>query len=46
VSLAPDAPATIVRVAGKPGDACGWRLESFTPARGFVGAVVVEQSLQ
>ena len=46
VSLAPDAPATIVRVAGTPGDACGWRLGSFTPARGFVGAVVVEQSLQ
>jgi len=46
VSLAPDAPATIVRVADKPGDACGWRLASFTPARGFVGAVVVEQSLQ
>jgi 4'-phosphopantetheinyl transferase len=46
VSLAPDAPATIVRVAGTPGDACGWRLGSFTPARGFVGAVVVEQSPQ
>jgi 4'-phosphopantetheinyl transferase len=46
VSLVPDAPATIVRVADTPGDACGWRLASFTPAPGFVGAVVVEQSLQ
>jgi len=46
VSLAPGAPATIVRVADTPGDACGWRLASFTPARGFVGAVVVEQWLQ
>jgi 4'-phosphopantetheinyl transferase len=46
VSLAPGAPAAIVRVADTPGDACGWRLESFTPALGFVSAVVVEQSLQ
>jgi len=46
VSLAPGAPATIVCVADTPGDACGWRLASFTPAHGFVGAVVVEQWLQ
>ena len=43
VSLAPGAPATIVCVADTPGDGCGWRLASFTPAHGFVGAVVVEQ---
>jgi 4'-phosphopantetheinyl transferase len=42
VSLAPGEPARILRVADTPGDACGWRLESFVPAPGFVGALVTE----
>lgn len=44
VSLAPDEPAKILRVGGDtPGERCGWRLESFTPAPGFIGAVVTER---
>jgi len=42
VSLAPSEPATILRVEQTSGDECGWRLASFSPAPGFVGAVVVE----
>ena len=41
VSLAPGEPAAILRVEDTPGDRCGWRLESLSPAPGFVGAVVV-----
>jgi 4'-phosphopantetheinyl transferase len=40
VSLAPREPATILRVDSTPGDRCGWRLISFSPAPGFVAAVV------
>lgn len=43
VSLAPDEPARILRVGDTPGERCGWRLDSFSPARGFVGAVVTER---
>jgi 4'-phosphopantetheinyl transferase len=42
VSLAPGEPAAILRVGDVPGDRCGWRLTSFSPAPGFVSAVVVE----
>jgi 4'-phosphopantetheinyl transferase len=43
VSLAPDEPATILRVEGVPGDQCPWRIESFSPTPGFVAAVVAER---
>ena len=42
VSLAPGEPARILRVGHTPGADCGWRLASFSPAPGFVGAVVAE----
>ncbi len=42
VSLAPGDPARILRVDETPGDGCGWRMESFSPAPGFVAAVVTE----
>jgi 4'-phosphopantetheinyl transferase len=42
VSLAPGEPARIRRVESTSGDDCGWRMESFSPAPGFVGAVVIE----
>jgi len=42
VSLAPDEPARILRVENKSGDECAWRLEAFSPAPGFVAAVVIE----
>ena len=42
VSLAPGEPARILRVNDIPGDSCGWRLESFSPAEGFVLAIVTE----
>jgi 4'-phosphopantetheinyl transferase len=42
VSLAPGEPARILRVEGKSGDHCGWCLDSFSPAPGFVAAVVTE----
>ena len=41
VSLAPGEPAQILRVEDAPGDRCGWRLESWSPAPGFVAAVVI-----
>jgi len=43
VSLGPDEPARILRVGTTPGDRCGWRLWSFVPAPGFVGALVVAE---
>jgi 4'-phosphopantetheinyl transferase len=43
VSLAPGQPARILRVDDTPGDRCGWRMESFSPATGFVAAVVTEK---
>jgi len=42
VSLAPGEPAKILRVQDTPGDECGWCLSSFSPAPGFVAAVVSE----
>jgi 4'-phosphopantetheinyl transferase len=42
VSLAPGAPAELLRVEAVPGDDRGWRLASFFPAAGFVAAVVAE----
>ncbi len=41
VSLAPGEPAEILRVETTPGDCCGWRMESLSPAPGFVAAVVL-----
>jgi len=41
VSLTPGEPAQILRVEDTPGDRCGWRLESWSPAPGFVAAVVM-----
>jgi len=43
VSLAPGAPAELLRVEPVPGDDRGWRLTSFFPAPGFVAAVVAEE---
>ncbi|MGH8689268.1 MAG: 4'-phosphopantetheinyl transferase family protein [Burkholderiales bacterium] len=40
VSLAPGEPARILRVGRTPGDGCGWRLRSFVPVPGLIGAVV------
>jgi 4'-phosphopantetheinyl transferase len=39
VSLAPGEPAQILRVDSTLGDACGWRLDSFSPLPGFIAAV-------
>jgi 4'-phosphopantetheinyl transferase len=41
VSLTPGEPAKILRVEDTPGDSCGWRMESLSPAPGFVAAVVI-----
>ena len=43
VSLAPGAPAELLRVEPVPGDDRSWRLASFCPAPGFVAAVVAEE---
>jgi 4'-phosphopantetheinyl transferase len=43
VSLAPGEPAKILRVEGTSGDDCGWCMESFSPAPGFVAAVASER---
>lgn len=40
VSLTPGTPAEILRVGTTPGDRCGWRMDGFSPAPGFVAAVV------
>jgi 4'-phosphopantetheinyl transferase len=42
VSLARGAPAELLRVQPVPGDDRGWRLATFSPAPGFVAAVVAE----
>ena len=42
VSLAPNEPVKILRIEGIAGDDSGWHLSSFSPARGFIGAVVTE----
>src|SRR5947199_1461088 len=41
VSLTPGEPAEILRVEAMSGDCCGWRMESLSPAPGFVAAVVI-----
>jgi 4'-phosphopantetheinyl transferase len=43
VSLEPGKPAEILRVGTSPGSSCGWRLQSFGPARGFIAALVHQQ---
>jgi 4'-phosphopantetheinyl transferase len=42
VSLAPGEPARILRVGSRAGEHCGWRVQSFSPAPGFVAAIVIE----
>jgi 4'-phosphopantetheinyl transferase len=42
VSLASDMPAQILRVENRSGRECGWCLASFTPAPGFIAAVVTQ----
>jgi 4'-phosphopantetheinyl transferase len=42
VSLAPDEPPMILRVGTTPGEECDWRMASFSPALGYVAAVVTE----
>lgn len=42
VSLAPGEPAKILRVGGRAGEHCGWRLQGFAPAPGFVAGIVIE----
>ena len=42
VSLAPNEPAKILRVENRPGECCGWSMETFVPMPGFVAAVVTE----
>jgi len=41
VTLTPGEPERILRVGDIPGDRCGWALHAFSPAPGFVAAVVV-----
>ena len=43
VTLTPGTPAEILRVGTVRGATCGWRLQSFTPAQGFVAALVRER---
>lgn len=43
VSLTPEEPARIYRVGMSNGTDCGWRLHSFRPGPGFVGAIVVQE---
>jgi 4'-phosphopantetheinyl transferase len=42
VSLAPNEPPKILRVENRVGEDCGWSVDSFFPAPGFVAAVVTE----
>ena len=44
VSLTPGEPSKILRVEDRPGDECGWCMESFFPVPGFVAAVVTERA--
>lgn len=43
VSLAPGEPAKLLRVEDTPGADCGWSLESFSPAAGYVAAIAAQQ---
>lgn len=42
VSLAPGDPVNILRVEDKRGNDCGWHLDAFCPAPGYVAAIVTE----
>ena len=42
VSLAPGEPARVLRVENTADGMCGWQVESFIPAPGYVAAVVAE----
>lgn len=42
VSLAPGEPPAVLRIADTPGDG-GWRLHSFSPCPGFVGAAAIHR---
>ena len=42
VSFSPGEPAKILRIKDMPGSECGWCMDSFSPAPGFVAAVVIE----
>lgn len=44
VSLAPGQPARFLRVGDMAGGECGWRLESFIPAPGYVAALVTRMA--
>lgn len=44
VSLAPGEPARILRFAAAHGDPAAWHMESFSPAAGFIAALVVDGS--
>jgi 4'-phosphopantetheinyl transferase len=39
VSLTPGEPARLLRVEDTPGDDCGWMVDEFSPAPGYVGAI-------
>lgn len=43
VSLIPGEPARILRVGTTAGEDCGWKLHSFQPCPGFIGAIVVRE---
>jgi len=43
VTLAPGVPAQLLRIEPVPGDDRAWRMEGFSPAPGFVAAVVAEE---
>jgi 4'-phosphopantetheinyl transferase len=42
VTVAPDEPATLVRIDGSADEAARWSLHSFTPVEGYMAALVVE----
>lgn len=46
VSLAPAESASILRIGDILGDQCGWRLYSFVPLSGYVGAIVIESPVR
>ena len=43
VSLSPGEPAKLLRVEHTPGADCGWSLDSFSPAAGYVAAIAAQQ---
>jgi len=44
VSLSPRDSAELLRIGNIPGNACGWKLYSYSIGAGFVGAVVVQET--